>query len=110
MAGLFFCLASDTVQGFYFALLQYSPIKTFTARFVPSIKLYRQHHKTAHRALQGLFMQLVQFYRLQYQTDKSGYNAACATLERITARKHIQRIPDTSATPDAVQLSTAALL
>lgn len=67
MAGLFFCLASDTVQGFYFALLQYNPIQAFTVRFV-------------------LFVQL---YRTRYQTDTSGYNTACAT-------------------PDAVQLSTAA--
>ena len=37
MAGLFFCLASDTVQGFYFALMQYIPIQAFTARFVPSM-------------------------------------------------------------------------
>nr|DAU62287.1 MAG TPA: hypothetical protein [Caudoviricetes sp.] len=33
MAGLFFCLASDTVQGFYFALLQYSPTQAFAERF-----------------------------------------------------------------------------
>ena len=33
MAGLFFCLASDTVQGFYFALLQYRHIQAFTAAF-----------------------------------------------------------------------------
>ena len=39
MAGLFFCLASDTVQGFYFALLQYNPIQTFTVAFVPSMQL-----------------------------------------------------------------------
>ena len=33
MAGLFFCLASDTVQGFYFAQMQYSPIQSFTSCF-----------------------------------------------------------------------------
>lgn len=33
MAGLFFCLASDTVQGFYFAQTQYSHTQAFTAAF-----------------------------------------------------------------------------
>lgn len=89
MAGLFFCLASDTVQGFYFALLQYNPIQAFTVRFVLFVQLYRTRYKTAHRALQALFLRFALFYRPRYQTDTSGYNTACAT-------------------PDAVQLSTAA--
>jgi hypothetical protein len=89
MAGIFFCLASDTVQGFYFALLQYNPIQAFTVRFVLFVQLYRTRYKTAHRALQALFLRFALFYRPRYQTDTSGYNTACAT-------------------PDAVQLSTAA--
>ena len=44
----------DTVQGFYFALLQYSHIQAFTVRFVPLMQLYHPHHKTVHRALQGI--------------------------------------------------------
>lgn len=68
------------VQGFYFALLKYSHIQAFTVRFVRSMQLYRQ---------------LYPLNRPRYQTDKSGYNAACATLERITALQHLQRIPDT---------------
>ena len=47
--------------------------------------LYRPHHKTSHRDLQGRFLQFVPFYRCIYQTDTSSYNTACATLERITA-------------------------
>ena len=48
-------------------------------------KLYCQHSKTAHGALQALFLLFAPFYRRRYQTDTSGYNTACSTLERITA-------------------------
>lgn len=63
------------------------------------MQLYNPRHKTAHRALQELFQRFIPFYRLQYQTDTSGHNTACATPERITAPQHLQSIPDTSATP-----------
>ena len=39
MAGLFFCLASDTVQGFCFARTQYSPIQAFTACFAALMQI-----------------------------------------------------------------------
>nr|DAG61537.1 MAG TPA: hypothetical protein [Caudoviricetes sp.] len=55
MAGLFFCLASDTVQGFYFALQRIIHAQAFTAAFLPSMQLYRQNTKSVYRALQGLF-------------------------------------------------------
>jgi hypothetical protein len=42
--------------GFYFAPMQYSPIQAFTAAFLPSMQLYRHRRKTAHRALQALFL------------------------------------------------------
>ena len=85
LAGLFFALHLLRVQGFYFALLQYSRIQAFTARFVPSMQLYCPRHKTAHRALRGLFLRFAPFYRPQYQTDTNGYNTACTTLELINA-------------------------
>lgn len=72
------------------------------------MQLYRQHRKTAHRALQGLFLGFVTFYRHKYQTGTSGYNTACATLERAHAPGRPPPIPDTTAMPDAAQLSTAA--
>lgn len=59
------------------------------------MQLYRPRHKTAHRALQWLFLMFALFYRCKYQTDTSGYNTTCATLERITAPQHLQCIPDT---------------
>jgi hypothetical protein len=98
------------VQGFYFALLRRSPIQAFTVVFISSMQLYRPRRKTTHRALQGRFLQFTTFYRRRYQTDTSGYNTACTTLEHITATQHLQYIPDTSATPDAVQVNAAALL
>ena len=48
--------AAIVAFSFYFALLQYSPMQAFTARFVPSMQLYRPRCKTDYRALQGLFM------------------------------------------------------
>lgn len=99
MAGLLFCLASDTVQGFYFARMQYSPIQAFTACFAVSMQLYHPRPKTAHRALQRFFLRLHQFNRQRYQTDASGYNTTCATLEGIPAPGRAPPIPDTTATP-----------
>lgn len=54
-----------------------------------------QRHKTEHRALQWLFRRLCPLNSPRYQTDTSGYNTTCTTLERITAPQHLQRIPDT---------------
>lgn len=102
VAGLFFCLASDTVQGFYFVLLQYSHIQAFTAAFVLSMQLYLPRRKTAHRALQRIFLRFDPFYHRRYQTDTINNNAACATLERITAPQHLQHVPDTTTTPATV--------
>lgn len=40
VAGLFFCLASNTVQGFYFARRRISYTQAFTAAFLPSMQNY----------------------------------------------------------------------
>lgn len=61
--GFSFALYPLRVQGFYFALLKCSPIQAFTARFVPSMQLYRPHRKTAHRALQAFFRPFAVFCR-----------------------------------------------
>ena len=87
------------VQGFCFAMLQYSSIQAFTAAFLPSMHLYSQITKTVYRALQGLFLGFVPFYRRKYQTDTSGYNTACATLERLPAPGRLAPIQDTTVTP-----------
>ena len=49
------------------------------------MQLYNPHSKTAHRALQWLFLRLHPLNCPRYQTGTSGYNTACATFERITA-------------------------
>lgn len=103
MAGLFFCLASDTVQGFYFALLQYNPIQTFTVAFVPSMQLYRLNSKTVYRTLQGFFRRFALFQRTQYSSHTSRLYTACTTLEGIPSSAAPAPIPDTAATPDTVQ-------
>lgn len=72
------------------------------------MQLYSQRRKTAYRALQRLFLRFDLFHSPQYQTGKSGYNAACATLDSIPATGRPAPIPDTSATPDAAQVSTDA--
>lgn len=83
------------VQGFYFAMLRYSNIQSFTADFITYMQLYRPRNKTSCRALQGLFLRLYPLNRPRYQTGTSGYNAACATLEHITAPVLHTPIPDT---------------
>lgn len=93
------------MQGFYFVLMQYIPIQAFTADFVMSMQLYSQRRKTAHRALQWRFLRLFPLSSQRYQTGKSGYNAACATLDSIPATGRPAPIPDTSATPDALHRS-----
>lgn len=111
LAGLFFCLASAEGAGLLFLpCCNTAKYKRLQHPLFRLCKLYRTRRKTAHRALQGRFLRFVPFYRRKYKTDTIGYNAACATLERITAPQHLQYIPDTSATPDAVQVSTAGLL
>ena len=97
--GFSFALHPDTVQGFYFARMQYSHIQSFTARFTVSMQLYRPRHKIAHRALQVPFLRLHPFNRKRYQTDTSGYNTTCATLEGIHVPGRAPPIPDTTATP-----------
>ena len=87
------------VQGFSFTRMQYSPIQAFTARFAALMQLYRPRPKTAHRALQWLFLRLRPLNRPRYQTDTTSHCAACATLDGITAPGRAQPIPDTTATP-----------
>lgn len=98
MAGLFFCLASAEGAGLLFCPTT-SRIQAFTACFVLSMQLYHPRHKTAHTALQAFPLRFDLFRRPRYQTDTSGYNAVCTTLERITAPGRLAPIPDTTTTP-----------
>ena len=94
--GFSFALHPDTVHGFSFARMQYSPIQAFTARFAELMQLYHPRNKTAHRALRRLLLRLYQLSRPQYQPDTSGYNTTCATLEGTHAPGRPPPIPDTA--------------
>ena len=84
------------MQGFYFCPAAVQPhTSVYSAFCAVRANLYRTRYKTAHKALQGIFLQLCPLNSPRHQTDTSGYNTACATLERITASQHLQYIPDT---------------
>jgi hypothetical protein len=88
-AGLFFCLASNTVQGFYFTRRRISHAQAFTAAFLS-------------------FMQFIQPKR---QNRLHGFTVAFPLIWPISApqySRHTSRLCTTCATPDAVQVSTAA--
>lgn len=99
MAGLFFFLASAEGAGLLLFHVAYSHAQAFTARFAPSMQLYRPRHKTAHRALQWSFLRFCTPSRPRYQNDTIGYNTTCAMLERLHTSRHDQPIPDITATP-----------
>lgn len=94
--GFSFALYPLRVQGFYFALLKCSPIQAFTARFVPSMQLYRPHRKTAHRALQALFRPFAVFCRccmagaptIPHRLRRAGAHHGTATLPARTRYHH----------------------
>nr|DAH47496.1 MAG TPA: hypothetical protein [Caudoviricetes sp.] len=108
--GFSFALHLLRVQGFYFARRRIRPTQAFTTSFLPSMQLYHINHKTVYKALQRRFRRFDPFQRIQYSSHTSRLYTACATLERITAPLHLQRIPDTTATPDAVRVNTVSLL
>ena len=110
MAGLFFCLASAEGAGLLFCP---DAIQTHASIYgvfcAIHAKLYRPRRKTAHRALQWRFLRLCPLNRPLYRTGTSSYNnTGCDTLERAHAPGRPAPIPNTSATPYAVQVSTAA--
>ena len=72
--GFSFALHLLRVQGFCFVILQYSPMKAFTVRFVLLMQLYRPRSKTAHRALQALFQLFAVFCRCRV-AGASSYTA-----------------------------------
>ena len=83
-----------SVQGFYFALLQYSPIQAFTVRFVPSMQLYNQRRKTAHAALHALFRRFDRFHRPRYNANTTSHCTACDMLKRLPDPGRFAPIPE----------------
>jgi len=78
------------VQGFCFAQMQYSHTQAFTA------------------ALQRLFRRFALFHRTQYRSHTSRPYTACTAPEGIPSSAAPPQIPDTTATPNAVQGREAA--
>lgn len=93
VAGLFFCLAPAESAGLLFCSATIRPRTSVYSAFCAVNAVYRPRNKTARRALQALFLRFIQSHHRRYQTDTSGYNTACTTLEHITAPHCLQRIP-----------------
>lgn len=72
------------------------------------MQLYHQNTKTVYRASQGHFRQFDTLQNTQYSSYTSRLCTACATPEGIPSSTAPPPIPDTTATPDAIQVSAAA--
>lgn len=108
MAGLFFCLASAEDAGLFFCLATIQPSTSVYSAFCAvnaSIPLTLQNIA---QGFTGAFPVICPILPPQIQDRHKRLYITCATLERITAPQRLQRVPDTTAAPDAVQLSTAA--
>jgi len=110
MAGLFFCLAFAEGAGLLFcpAAIQtntsvYRAFSRVNASIPPTPQNSAQGFTGAFPAICLVLPPLCGGYICLYCTAR-------ATLEHTHAPQHLQHIPDTNATPDAVQVSTAALL
>ena len=82
--GFSFALHPTRCRAFILSLYNTAPYKRLQRVLYCLCKLYHPRHKTAHTALQAFPLRFDLFRRPRYQTDTSGYNTACATLERIT--------------------------
>ena len=107
LAGFFFCLASAKGAGLLFCP---AAIKSHTSVYSGFCHVHAVIPPTLQNCAHGFtgaFLLFAQFYRPRYQTDTSGYNTTCATLERLPVPGRFAPIPDTAATPDTVQASAA---
>lgn len=107
-AGLFFCLASDTVQGLYFCPATYKPQASVYSGFSAINAIIPPQHQKRLQSFTVAFplIRPIPAHTIQ-QLHKRLYTA-CDTPEGIPSSAAPPQIPDTTATPDAVQLSTAA--
>ena len=97
MTGLFFCLASAEDAGLLFCSATIQPHTNVYSTFCACpCNFNSQHSKTAHKALQWLFLRLCPLNHPRYQTDTNGYNTTYDTLEHVTAAQRLQHVPDTS--------------
>lgn len=107
MAGLFFCLASDTVQGFYFCPATREPPTSVYSGFYPV-----SYTANATKQRTGLYrcvsVDLTHYSAHNTASCTSRLCTACDTPEGIPSSAAPPLIPDTTATPDAVQGRAAA--
>lgn len=92
------------MQGFSFALLQYSPIQAFTAAFISSMKLYIQNIKTVHRALQRLSVDLTYYSAHNTAAAQAAYTP---TATRWRAYRQAQHLPQYQIPPPRLTLYRA---
>lgn len=100
--GFSFALHPLRVQGFYFVLLQYSYIQSFTAVFISFMQLYHPHGKTAHRALHVLFLLFAVFCRCccmavhpampHYLRHAGAYHSASAPPEHTRYQRYARTL------------------
>ena len=108
MAGLFFCLAPAEGAGLLFCPAAIQPHTSVYSAFCSVNAVIPPTPQNSAQGFTVDFPAICRVFPLLFGGCIRLYRIACATLERITAPQHIQRIPDTAATSGAVQGSTAA--
>jgi hypothetical protein len=92
MAGLFFCLVSVEGAGLLFCSAAIRPHTSVYSAFCAVRAIIQHTLQNSAQGFTGDFPVISPFYRRKHQTYTSGYNTACATLERLTAPQHLQCI------------------
>jgi hypothetical protein len=104
MAGLFFCLASTRCRAFIL-----SCCNTTTHKRLQRIFCYQCNYTAkTQKPFTGLYSSFSVDLTYSSAHNTAAIQAACAALEGIPSSAAPPPIPDTTATPDAVQVSTAA--
>lgn len=106
--GFSFALHLLRVQGFYFSLLQYSHIQAFTAAFISSMQVIPP---TLQNVEQGFTVAFPAIVPIQLSQIPDRHKRLKCSLRHTGAYHNAAApppIPDTTAAPDAVQVSTAA--
>lgn len=107
LAGLFFCLASAEGAGLFFCQETYEPHTSVYSVFCRVNAIIPPMPQNSAQGFTGTFPTICRVLTLLYIHIRL-YCTACDTSKHITAPQRLQCIPDTSATPDAVQGRTAA--
>lgn len=99
MAGLFFCLASAEGAGLLFCPATIQPHTSVYSAFCAIHAVYTAH---AVKQRTGFYRRIPCYlpcFAVAVWRCIRLYRTVYTTLERITAPQHLQRVPDTTATP-----------